>query len=73
MPTTAQKKYTADELSALGARPVLGINEAAALIGVSRSSVLRAINRGDLPSSKVGARVLLRTDAVVAWATGGAS
>lgn len=40
------KHYSPDELAALRARPVLSLDEASALTGLSRSSLCRAIDRG---------------------------
>lgn len=40
--------------------PILSMAEVCILLGISRSTLHRIIQRGDLPSSKVGGRVLFR-------------
>lgn len=60
----ATKHYTPDELAALQARPVLSIDEASALTGLSRSSLCRAIDRGELPARKVGSRIVIASTAL---------
>ncbi len=60
------KHYGPDELAALRARPVLSLDEASALTGLSRSSLCRAIDRGELPARKVGHRVVIASTALAA-------
>lgn len=67
-PTTHTTPTTADEIAALVARPVVGIDDAATITGTSRSTVVRAIATGDLSRRKVGRRVLIATADVLAWA-----
>jgi excisionase family DNA binding protein len=40
-------------------RPVLSVDEAAELLGLNRNSVYEAAKRGELPSIRVGRRVLI--------------
>jgi excisionase family DNA binding protein len=37
----------------------LSLNEAAGYVGVSFNSMKRAVNRGEIPSRRIGARVLV--------------
>lgn len=62
----ATKHYTPEEIAVLRSRPVLSLNEAAALTGLSRSSLCRAIDRGELPARKVGHRVVIAQNALAA-------
>jgi len=62
------KHYSPDELAALRARPVLSLDEASALTGLSRSSLCRAIDRGELPAVVAGGRYMLDRRAVEAFA-----
>ena len=48
-------------------RIALGIDEAAAAVGVSRKTLRRAIDSGRLPSAKVGARRLIRPADLTRW------
>lgn len=42
-------------------RPVLRVDELAALLGIGRSAAYVAVRRGELPSIRVGRRVLIPT------------
>jgi len=45
------------------ARPLtMTVEEAAALIGISRSSAYDAVHRGDIPSRRIGHRILVLTE-----------
>jgi excisionase family DNA binding protein len=46
------------------ARRALGITEAAKAVGVSRSSIYRLLATGQLQGVKIGARRLIRTEAL---------
>lgn len=59
-------RYTADDLAKLRQRPVLSPDEASALTGLSRSSIFRLIETGELTRRKVGNRVLIPTASVLA-------
>lgn len=50
--------------SGLDGRLSVGVREAARLLGVHHSTIERAIRRGALPSSKLGARVLIPVEAL---------
>ena len=52
----------ADPLSS-HARPLtMTVEEAAVLIGISRSSAYDAVHRGDIPSRRIGHRILVLTE-----------
>jgi excisionase family DNA binding protein len=44
-----------------------GIKEAASALGVSKTTIWRAIKEGKLSSVKVGNRTLIKTEALQAW------
>ena len=45
-------------------------DEAARLAGIGRTTLYAALARGDLPSIKIGARRLVRVDAIREWLAG---
>lgn len=55
------------------ARVALSVDEAAARLGVSEWSVRQAIKRGDIPSRRIGHRVLVPTEAIDNFFTENAS
>jgi excisionase family DNA binding protein len=46
---------------------LLGLNSAAEKLAVSRRTVVRAIEAGQLPSVKIGRRRLVRREALLTW------
>ena len=48
-------------------RLVLSIDDVASLLGMGRSSVYEAIRRGQLPSRKLGRRLLVPVPGLLAW------
>lgn len=63
MTTAATTEPTATE--------VITVDEAARWLRVNRKTIYDAAQRGDLPSARLGRRVLLSRTAVEAWLTGG--
>lgn len=59
---------TIDELRA---RPTLTVTEAAQLLGIGRNTAYSAVQRGDLPSLRIGGRVLIPTARLLALLEGG--
>ena len=51
----------ADPLASGGQPLTMTVEEAAALIGLSRSSAYDAVHRGDIPSRRIGHRILVLT------------
>lgn len=49
---------------------VLDVNEAAALLGVSRWTLYGAVNRGDVPCRRLGRRMLFSRRALMRWLEG---
>lgn len=47
--------------------PVLGVEEVARLLGLGRGSVYEAVRAGQIPSVRVGHRVLVPTHALRTW------
>ncbi|MGD9967469.1 MAG: helix-turn-helix domain-containing protein [Hyphomonadaceae bacterium] len=49
------------------AKLAYGIKEAATALGVSKTTIWRAMKEGKLPAVKVGNRTLIKTEALQAW------
>jgi excisionase family DNA binding protein len=49
------------------AREVISADEVATFLGVNRKTVYDAANRGQLPSRRLGRRLLFSRSAVLAW------
>lgn len=45
-------------------QPTMGVEEVAELLGVGRSTAYEAVRRGDLPSFRLGRRIVIPTAAV---------
>lgn len=60
------KQYELDA-SAVSQRLAVSPEEAARLIGVGRTTIFAALKAGRLRSSKLGARRLIKTSAIVEW------
>jgi excisionase family DNA binding protein len=48
----------------------IGVNHLAARLGISARTVWRVIQRGELPTVRIGRRTLIRQSAVRAWLAG---
>lgn len=57
-PTTDQG-LAAGAIAPVGERLVLTVEEAATLLGISRAFAYEAVNRGEIPSIRIGRRVLV--------------
>ncbi len=53
--------HTLPPLDELKARPTLTVAEAALVLGISKNTAYEAIKRNELPSLKIGGRVLVLT------------
>lgn len=58
-------------LDELRARPTLTVTEAAQLLGIGRNTAYSAVQRGELPSLRIGGRVLIPTARLIALLEGG--
>ena len=47
--------------------PVLTVDEAAKILGISRGLAFAAVARGELPSKRVGRRILVPTQRLHEW------
>jgi excisionase family DNA binding protein len=68
--TTARHRRTADSASrgpAASHRPTLTVDETAELLGISRGLAFQAVRRGELPSVRVGRRILVPRHRLEAW------
>lgn len=55
------------EVNNLAGRLTLSVEEAAAALGISRSHAWRMVNRGTLPSLRIGHRVLVPVPDLQEW------
>ncbi len=62
--TTAHRPLTLDELEG---RVTLTIEEAASLLGLGRSACYEAARRGEIPTRRLGRRVLVPVPALLRW------
>ena len=56
-------------LDYLTGRATLTVEETAALLGLSRTATYQAVKRGDLPSRRLGRRILIPVPALRDWLT----
>lgn len=61
---TATKRLT---LPSLDGRPTLTVEETASLLGLGRSAAYEAIRRGEIPSRRLGRRLLVPVPALLEW------
>ena len=54
-------------LASLEDRVTLTVEETASLLGVGRSAAYEAVRRGDLPSRRLGRRLIVPVPALLAW------
>ncbi len=62
--TTAPVPLTLD---ALDGRVTLTVEEAASLLGLGRSAAYEATRRGEIPTRRLGRRVLVPVPALLSW------
>ncbi|MCC5954407.1 MAG: helix-turn-helix domain-containing protein [Acidimicrobiia bacterium] len=62
--TTAHPPLTLD---AVADRVTLTVEEAAALLGLGRSAAYEAARRGQIPTRRLGRRVVVPVPALLAW------
>lgn len=55
----AEQGLAAGAIAPVGERLVLTVEEAATLLGISRAFAYEAVNRGEIPSIRIGRRVLV--------------
>lgn len=60
-------------LEELGSRATITVNEAALLLGIGRSAAYEAARRGQLPTRRVGRRLLVPVPAFLEWLGASAS
>lgn len=58
-------------LTDLESRVTLSIEETASLLGLGRTAAYEAARRGEIPSRRLGRRVLVPVPALRAWLTNG--
>ena len=56
-----------DDLAAVATRPTITIEEAASLLGIGRTAAYEAARRGQLPTRRLGRRLLVPVPALLDW------
>jgi excisionase family DNA binding protein len=64
--------HVENDLDASG-RVTMTVPEAAQLLGLSESATYEAVSRGEIPAVKIGRRVLVKRDALLAMLTSAGS
>ena len=57
----------ADDLAAVATRTTISIEEAASLLGIGRTAAYEAARRGQLPTRRLGRRLLVPVPALLDW------
>jgi excisionase family DNA binding protein len=57
----------ADDLAAVATRTTITIEEAASLLGIGRTAAYEAARRGQLPTRRLGRRLLVPVPALLDW------
>lgn len=57
--SSGEQSLAAGAIAPVGERLTLTVEEAATLLGISRAFAYEAVNRGDIPSIRIGRRVLV--------------
>lgn len=57
----------ANDLDAVAARTTISINEAAVLLGIGRTAAYEAARRGQLPTRRLGRRLVVPVPAFLDW------
>ena len=61
---------TTADLSRFKGKLVLSVTEVAELLGLGRSVAYQACRNGDIPSRRIGRRVVIPVPALIAWLNG---
>ena len=56
-----------------GTKMTLSVSEVAEKLGISKPKVYDLIHEGDLPSIHVGKKIVIPTEALIGWLSGGVS
>lgn len=63
----AEITYTHPALDALDGRLTVSVEEAGAILGISRSAAYEATRRGELPSRRLGRRIVVPVPLLLDW------
>jgi len=63
----AEVTYAHPALAAIAGRLTITVEEAAAILGLGRSAAYEAARRGELPSRKLGRRVVVPVPLLLEW------
>lgn len=67
--TTLADNLARDALAPYAGRALLAVEECAAILGLGRSAAYEAVRRGEIPSLRIGRRVLVPLPALAATLT----
>jgi excisionase family DNA binding protein len=59
--------YTHPALVALSGRLTVSVEEAAKLLGIGRSAAYDAVRKGELPTRRIGRRIVVPVPLLVEW------
>jgi excisionase family DNA binding protein len=65
------RTQTAASIGALVGRTTLSVAEAGEVLGLGRSAAYEAVRRGDIPSRRIGRRIVVPAPALLRWLGGG--
>lgn len=63
----ARRASLSPTLKEVSARPTLTVEEAATVLGIGRSAAYEAARQGELPTRRIGRRLLVPVPALLAW------
>jgi excisionase family DNA binding protein len=63
----AELTYTRPYLDALEGRLTVTVEEAAGILGMGRSAAYEAIRRGEIPSRRLGRRIVIPVPLLLEW------
>ena len=61
------RAHTPPTLDEVAKHATITVEEAAALLGLGRSAAYEAVRRGDLPSRRLGRRIVIPVPALMTW------
>jgi excisionase family DNA binding protein len=61
------RAHTPSILDELAKHATITVEEAAAVLGIGRSAAYEAVRRGDLPSRRLGRRIVFPVPALLTW------
>jgi len=66
-PHDPERDHRDNDLGIPAGRVVMSVEEAAALLGISRTAAYEAVRRGQIPSRRIGRRIVIPVPMMRAW------